>query len=209
MFGDTSLSFWEFAVDETLPASTIQQAVLEFLQGREDAVVYGAQAVNAYVSKTRATEDVDIMSLRAAGLADEIRSFLNKRFHIAARVRKVREGIGFRVYQVRKPENRHLVDVRPVEELPPYQRIHKVQVLTPTELISSKVICMVSRRKTVKEGSDLRDLRALLLTFPELKREKGPVADSLHAASASQAALTAWKQLVAEEILPEDEDAGF
>lgn len=32
---------------EPLPLATIQQAVLEFLQGRGDAVVFGALAVNA------------------------------------------------------------------------------------------------------------------------------------------------------------------
>lgn len=43
------LTFREFVMHETLPLSKIHQAVLEFLQGREDAVLFGAQAVNAYV----------------------------------------------------------------------------------------------------------------------------------------------------------------
>ena len=43
---------------EPLPLSRIQEAVLEFLQGRDDAVLFGAQAVNAYVNEPRATQDV-------------------------------------------------------------------------------------------------------------------------------------------------------
>jgi hypothetical protein len=50
MFGDGSLTFREFAVREPLPRATIQAAVLEFLEGRDDAAVFGAQAVNAYLN---------------------------------------------------------------------------------------------------------------------------------------------------------------
>src|ERR1700730_17612110 len=109
MFGDGSLTFQEFAMGEPLPLATVHDADLEFLRGRDDAVLYGAQAVNAYVTEPRMTQDVDIASTRGAELAEELREYLNKRFHIAVRVRKVREGIGYRIYQVRKPENRHLV----------------------------------------------------------------------------------------------------
>src|SRR2546428_9855338 len=101
MFGDGSLTFREFIMREPLPLASIQDAVLEFLRGRDDAVLYGAQAVNAYVKEPRMTQDVDIASVRPVDLADEIRRFLNKRFHIAVRVRTVREGIGYRIYQVR------------------------------------------------------------------------------------------------------------
>src|SRR5437588_9675752 len=139
MFGDGSLTFREFIMREPLPLATIHDAVLEFLRGRDDAVLFGAQAVNAYVNESRMTQDVDIMSPRAIELAEELRAYLNQRFHIAVRVRRVREGIGYRIYQVRKPENRHLVDVRPVEDLPPSQRIKEVLVVTPPELIAGKV----------------------------------------------------------------------
>src|SRR5437773_7424355 len=107
MFGDGALSFREFAMREPLPLATIHDAVLEFLRGRDDAVLYGAQAVNAYVTEPRMTQDVDIASTHALDLAEELRKFLNKRFHIAVRVRDVREGLGYRIYQVRKPQNRH------------------------------------------------------------------------------------------------------
>jgi hypothetical protein len=209
MFGDTSLSFWEFAVEEKLPLATIQDAILELLRDRDDAVLYGAQAVNAYVRVSRGTEDVDIMSTRAEDLAGEIRAFLKKRFHIAVRVRSVRGGIGFRAYQVRKPDNRHLVDVCPVDAFPAHQPVRKVLVLTPPELIASKVISWADRQKSAKGHTDRADLTRLLETFPELKKEQGPVAECFTASKVPQAVLKAWKQLVAEEIVPEDEDAGF
>ena len=47
------ITFQEFVMHEPLPLSKIQEAVLEFLQGRTDAVLFGAQAVNAYVSEPR------------------------------------------------------------------------------------------------------------------------------------------------------------
>src|SRR5213080_654810 len=130
MFGDGSLTFREFVMGEPLPLATIHDAVLEFLRDRDDAVLFGAQAVNAYVDESRMTQDVDIASPRAAELAEELREHLNQRFHIAVRVREVRDGLGYRIYQVRKPTNRHLVDLRPVEHLPPAQRVDRVLVVT-------------------------------------------------------------------------------
>src|SRR5438477_9582131 len=158
MFGDGSLTFQEFITGEPLPLVTIHDAVLEFLRGRDDAVLYGAQAVNAYVSEARMTQDVDIASTRAAELAEELRAFLNQRFHIAVRVRQVRGGIGYRIYQVRKSENRHVVDVRPVDILPPAQRVRKVLVSSPPELIAGKLAAFVQRRGKPKSGTDWRDL---------------------------------------------------
>jgi hypothetical protein len=194
---------------ERVPLAQIHDAVLEFLRDRDDAVLYGAQAVNAYVDEPRLTQDVDIASTRAADLAEELREFLNRRFHIAVRVRTVREGIGFRVYQVRKPQNRHLVDVRPVEILPPAQKVKRVLVVTPPELIAGKVQAWTQRRHKPKAGSDWRDLASLLLAFPELKTREGPVAERLRAADVSAEIMAAWNELVSQEILPEDEDAEF
>src|SRR6266849_3926756 len=209
MFGDGSLTFREFAMGEPLPLASVHDAVLEFLRGRDDAVLYGAQAVNAYVTESRMTQDVDIASTRAVALAEELRKFLNQKFHIAVRVRKVREGLGYRIYQVRKPENRHLVDVRPVEVLPPHQRVKKVLVVTPPELVANKVMSMVSRRAKPKGIMDQADLARVLLTFPELKQVEGPVAERLRAAGADETVMAAWKDLGAQEILPEDEDEKF
>jgi hypothetical protein len=90
MFGDGSLTFQEFAMREPLPLATIHDAVLDLLRGRDDAVLYGAQAVNAYVDESRMTQDVNILSPCAAELAQEIREYLHRRFQIAVRVRNVR-----------------------------------------------------------------------------------------------------------------------
>ena len=201
--------FWEFAMNETLPLATIQNAVLEFLRGRDDAVLFGAQAVNAYVRERRTTEDVDVLSNRAVAFAEELRAYLGQRFHIAVRVRNIRDGLGYRVFQLRKEGNRHLVDVRPVPALPPAQSVADVQVLLPSELIASKVISYHQRHGKPKAGTDWRDLAMLLLTFPELKCDPGPVTDCLQAAPASAAILSLWRELVAQEILPEGEDDDF
>ncbi len=209
MFGDGALTFREFIMREPHPLAMIHDAVLEFLRGRDDAVLYGAQAVNAYVTESRMTQDVDIASTRPVELAEELRKYLNKKFHIAVRVRKVREGLGYRIYQVRKPENRHLIDIRPVDELPPAQRVRKILVVTPPELIAGKVSAYARRKDKPKAGTDWRDLANLLLTFPELKRANGPVAERLRAAGADQTVMATWKEVVAQEILPEDEDEKF
>jgi hypothetical protein len=209
MFGDGSLTFREFAMRERVPLATVQAAVLEFLRGRDDAAVFGAQAVNAYVDEPRMTQDVDILSTRAADLAEELRSYLHDRFRMAVRVRAVAQGAGYRLYQVRKPTNRHLADVRSVEALPACNRVGKVLILMPAELIGRKVLSMVARPKTPKGLIDAADLRRLLLRFPELKVEEGPVAEALRGMKAPDEAFDAWRDLVAEEILPEDEDAGF
>lgn len=190
---------------EPLPLSKIQEAVLEFLQGREDAALFGAQAVNAYVSEPRATQDVDVLSPRAKGLADDIREYLSERFHIAVRVREI-VGKGFRVYQTRKEGNRHLVDVRMEPELPETRQIENIQVLTPVELIVSKVLSYASRRGKPKSGTDWRDLAMLLVRFPELKTGDGEVAKALAGKKASKAAIDFWHDLVKQDLSAEDDD---
>lgn len=206
MLGDGALSLREFVMRETLPLAVVHDAILEFLRDRKDAVLQGAQAVNAYVDDPRMTQDVDVLSTRAADLAEEIRAYLARRFTIAARVRTVGEGIGYRVYQARKPKNRHLVDVRSVLTLPPSQVIEGLLVLPPPDLVASKVSSMVDRRKTAKGATDLADLRRLLLAYPELKVWEGEVADRLRAFGADEAKMVAWRDLVAEDIQPLDED---
>ena len=82
-------------------------------------------------------------------------------------------------------------------------------ILTPPELIAQKVLSMIGRTKTPKGLMDAADLRRLLLTFPELKSEEGSVVGALRGMKAPAAAFEAWRELVAAEIFPEDEDAGF
>jgi hypothetical protein len=207
MFGDGSLTFREFMTREPHPLAMIQDAVLEFLKNRDDAALFGAQAVNAYVDEPRMTQDVDILSTRALELTGEIRVFLNQRFQIAVREREIRDGLGYRIYQIQKPKNRHLVDIRPVETFPPVQRIEDVLVVSPPELIANKLVAVVQRRGEPKSGTDWRDIGVLLLQFPELKTESGPVLDRLKAAGAGPDVLAEWKSWVDRTILPQrDED---
>ena len=194
---------------EQVPLATIHEAVLEFLRNRDDVVLFGAQAVNAYTDEPRMTQGIDLMSPRAAALAEELREHLNQLFHLEIRVREIGEGRGYRLFQVRKLGNRHLVDLRPVEKLPLSQRIEQVLVMQPAELIASKVISFHQRRGKPKSGTDWRDLAMLLLTFPELKSEAGEVEKRLHAANADAAIIHVWKDLVATEIEPPDEDDEF
>jgi hypothetical protein len=209
MFDAGALTFQEFAMSEPLPLATIQNSVLEFLRGRDDGVVFGAQAVNAYVSEPRMTQDVDLLSTRAAELAEELRDHLSQQFHIAVRVREIGKGRGYRLFQIRKSGNRHLVDVRPVVSLPSSQRVAGVLVMAPAELIASKVRSFYRRRAQPKSFTDRRDIAELLLQFPELKESTGPVTDALRATGAEPELLTAWQQLVAQEIQPPNEDDEF
>ena len=196
-------------MQETLPLATIQDAVLEFLRGRKDAVVFGAQAVNAYVDEPRMTQDIDLLSVQASTLAQELRDYLSERFHIAVRVREIGEGRGYRIYQVQKLGNRHLVDVRAVEQLPETRLIAQVLVIAPADLIASKVVSYAQRRGSPRSGTDWRDLGMLLLSFPDLKRDSGPVTDLLLAMGAAAGVLDVWHDLVAQDIQPGNEDDEF
>jgi hypothetical protein len=209
MFEAGMLTFQEFMMSEPLPLATIQQAVLEFLQDRDDVVMFGAQAVNAYVHEPRMTQDIDLLSTRAEEFVRELRDYLGRRYHIAVRVREVGEGRGYRLFQVRKSGNRHLVDVRPVERLPAAQRIAQVLVMAPADLVASKVTAYAQRRGHPKAGTDWRDLAMLLLTFPELKRDPGPVSEILDTLGASSTVLASWREIVAQEIRPAEEDDEF
>ncbi|HEX4795250.1 MAG TPA: nucleotidyl transferase AbiEii/AbiGii toxin family protein [Humisphaera sp.] len=200
MFGDGSLTLAEFAMKEPLPLARVHEAVLDFLRNRDDAVLFGAQAVNAYVDEPRMTQDVDILSTRAAEFAEELRSHLNQLFHIAVRVRVVAEGKGFRVFQMREPKNRHLADIRQAQSLPPTQVIAEIRVPTPEELIAQKVISCVHRRTQPKGDTDRRDVKMLLLAHPQLKAATGAVHDRLRAANADSEVLQAWGEFVSAPI---------
>ena len=145
----------------------------------------------------------------APELAEELRQHLSEQFKIAVRVRSVRGGKGFRLYQIAKPRNRHLVDIRLVAAMPLTQRIDGVLVVTPAEVIAGKVISCVQRKGTPKSFTDRRDLALMLLKFPELKVQHGLVEQTLSARGAGEDSHDFWRQLVAEEILPGDEDDEF
>ena len=209
MLLDPPVMFREIMSQEPHPLAVIQPAVIEFLHNRDDVVLFGAQAVNAYAAERRATDDVDVLATRGKDFAEELRQFLNDRFGFAVRVRSVRGGIGFRVYQKRKDGNRHLVDVRPVETFPPTHNLDGVAVVSPAELIANKVMSAHARGERKKGLTDGRDLMAMLETFPELKTETGPVRDRLLANGASEDALAAWSDWVARVIEPEDDADEF
>ncbi len=209
MFGSDILTFQEFLMHETLPLAVIHDAIFQFLRNRDDVAVFGAQAVNAYVGEPRMTQDVDLLALHAAELAEELRQLLSQKFHIAVRVREVSEGRGYRLYQIQKTGNRHLADLRPVQFLPSAQRIEQILIISPEELIASKVISYVQRRGKPKAGTDWRDVAMLLLKFPEYKNETGKVTERLKALNASSEVMTAWSEIVSTEISQEDDDDEF
>ncbi|WP_394820888.1 hypothetical protein [Pendulispora albinea] len=202
---DGPLTFREFMTHEEVPLATVFREVLTYLVGREDAVLFGAQAVNAYCEPARMTEDVDVLSTQAAGLAEALRAHLAARFHMAMRVREVVAETGFRVYQLRKPKNRHLVDVRQVERLPEYRMIDGVRVLTPVELMALKTVSIAHRGGREKGLSDRLDLARLLRTFPALRSDDGPVVMRLRGMQADESVLHAWRESIATHLEP-DED---
>jgi len=187
-----------FKSQAIVPLATIHNAVLEFLRGREDAVVFGGHAVNAYVKEKRATQELDLLSMRTAKLATELRDHLNRRFRIFLLIRRLNKGEGRRIYQATKDGNHALVDIRPVAKLPNAKSIAQVPFMEPAELIASKVIAFHNRRDKPKGDMDWRDLAKLLLTFPELKSDTGTVVERLQTAGAEEAVLAVWKELVAQ-----------
>ena len=66
------------------------------------------------------------------------------------------------MFQVRKPRNRHLVDIRAVESQPAAQRLSGVLVIAPVAIIAGKVQVYYQRRGQHKSGTDWRDLALLL-----------------------------------------------
>lgn len=189
-----------FKSQAIVPLATIHGAVLEFLRGRKDAVVFGGHAVNAYVKEKRATQELDLLSTRTAKLSTELRDYLNRRFRIFLLIRRLNKGDGRRIYQATKDGNHFLVDIRPVPQMPNAKPIAQVLYMEPAELIASKVIAYHNRRDKPKGDIDQRDLAKLLLTFPELKSDAGAVVDRLRAAGAEEAVLAVWKELVAQDV---------
>lgn len=167
------------------------------------------RAVNAYVDEPRMSQDIDLISTRANELAEEVREYLSERFRIAVRVRVIGAGKGYRLFQIQKPRNRHLVDVRTTESLPHAERIEDVLVMSPPELIAHKVVAYHSRRGQPKAGTDWRDLAMLLLTFPELKKEEGAVTKALKSIGTKDNVMQTWRELVAQELVEPENDGEF
>lgn len=192
-------SFQELTLSEPLPLATLHEAVLDFLRDRDDVVLFGAYAVNAYVPEPRMTQDIDLLSTRMGEVAVGLRDSLVARFHIALRIRDLGGERGLRLYQLRKDGNRHLVDIRPVPILPDSRRLAGILVLAPADLVAAKALAYHQRRGQPKSGTDWRDLALLLLAFPELRADDGPVAARLQALGASSGAMETWHLLAAQE----------
>lgn len=152
------------------------------------------------------SQSINLLSVRAVELAKEMRDYLSQRFRIAVRLRKRGEGKGFRLLQVRKACNRHLVAARPVAKLPRSRKIDGQLVMAPAELVASKVVAFHQRRGKPKSGTDWRDLAMLLLAFPELKAASGPLVESLKSAGVDAKILEVWQEVVAQDIQPPAED---
>ena len=97
----------------------------------------------------------------------------------------------------------HLIDVRLVAEFPDTETIEDIQVLSPVELIISKVISYHSRRGKPKSGTDWRDLAMLLLRFPELKEKVSAI---LRAKNVGESVLETWTEIASQDFQFEDED---
>ena len=74
MLGDGGLAFAEFVMQEPLPLASIHRAILEFLRNADDVVLFGAQAVNAYVDEPRMTHRVAVASTRGRSRRSASRS---------------------------------------------------------------------------------------------------------------------------------------
>ena len=189
---------------EPLPLATVFREILSYLVTRDDVVVFGAHAVNAYCEPERMTADVDLLTTDAAALADDLRRMLSERFHIAVRVREVVPG-GFRVYQLREPKNRHLVDVRQVAELPANREIEGVRVVEPLHLVAMKAISMAARAGHEKGLSDKLDLYRLVRAFPDLRRNHHQVTARMRELGANDGALAAWAEVVRQPLDADDD----
>jgi hypothetical protein len=202
---DAPVTLKEAMSKDSPSLADIFELVLSQLKVCGDSALFGSQAVNAYVEPPRMTADVDILSTDADGLAHALRDLLSETFHIAVRVRVVANGKGFRIYQLRPDRNRHLVDVRQVDELPKTERIDGVCVVSAPDLIVMKLASLVARRNTDKGLTDRVDLHRLLFAFPRFRSEKsGPVVDRL--CGSSREMWDAWLEILSERIIRSDDD---
>lgn len=189
------------------PLSDIMRAVAKFISGRRDVVVFGAQAVNVYVGEERMTSDIDVLSTNAEKFANEIRDYLAKQFHISVRVRGMtKRGAGFRVYQVMKPKNRSLVDVRQENHLPESRTKQGVRFVEPVALLVMKIKSFAARRNQIKGDTDRVDIRRMLETFPELRKLKGEVTSKLLADRVTDSVLDIWYDFVSEKLERDDDE---
>jgi hypothetical protein len=206
MLADYSLTLQEYSMANEVTLAEIHRVVLNFLQNRTDSIVFGAQAVNLYVDEPRMTQDVDVMSTIAAELSELIRSELHQKLHIAARVRSVANEKGFGVFQLRSPSNRHLVDIRQVDELLPYRSFEGILVVDPDELVVLKLVSLASRPNTPKGMTDRADLLRLLLAYPSYRTDRLSIDTLLKKRKVSDEVIAIWESVVSSDIQPDADD---
>ena len=209
MLGNGFVTLREFACNEPHPLAAIQDAILGLLARRDDVVVCGAHAVNAYSETWRMTEGVDVSSTNAKVVADAVCAFLSKQLHITARVRTAADGRSLRVYQAKKPRNRNLMNIRVVDALPAFRRVSSLRVVTPAGLVAGKVLAYMDRRFTPRSGTDWRDIAVLLLRFPALKTQSDTVRAEMVRLGASPAALSTWDEIAQSRIDADESDDSY
>ena len=196
---------------EPLPVYRLQEVIFEFCRGRMDVVVFEAQAVNLYVGEPRMTQGVDLLCTAPDVVAAALASRLDEQFHIAVRVRELRPGKAYRVFQIRSEGNRHLADLR-LAEFPLTDLVERdgIRYVGLPMLVALKVLAMVKRRLAPKGATDLADLRRLLFAHPELRQEDGSVTHSIRAIGGGEADFLQWRALLAEPIVSDEEtDEGY
>ncbi len=196
---------------EPLPIYRIQEAIFDFCRDLPDVAIFGAQAVNLYVQESRMTQDVDILCAEPSTVATALSQRLGQLFHIATRVRELRPGKAYRVFQLRSEGSRHLADLRlaefPLTDLVERDGIHYVGLPILTAL---KVSALAKRRLAPKGATDLADLRRLLQAHPELRDETGGVADAIGVVGGGDKELRQWHDLLAEPVVTDaDSDEGY
>lgn len=201
----------EYHMREPLPLSRVQEAILDFCRGRQDVVVFGAQAVNLYVSEPRMTQDVDLLSPRPAEVVRELGEALHTALGMAVRSREVKAGKAYRLYQLKRQGNRHLADVRLAEfALDDAAEHDGVRYLSVPVLVAMKVRALARRRHSPKGGTDLADLRRLLLAYPELRAGTGAVAAAIDRVGGGAQAHATWGDLLRQPLVSDEEsDEGY
>ena len=88
-------------------------------------------------------------------------------------------------------------------KFPETEIVENIQILSPLELIVSKIIAFQSRYGKPKSWTDRRDLAVLLLRFPELKEKVSAV---LKEKNVGEAVLETWAEIESQDFQIEDED---
>ncbi len=192
---------------EPLPLHRVHEAIFTFCRGRSDLTIFGAQAVNVYVSEPRMTQDIDIFSPTPRQTAEELAGALNQAFHVAVRVREIADGKAYRVYQLRNEGNRHLADVRIAEfSLDDAIEQEGIRYASLPLMVALKVSALAKRRLAPKGATDLADLRRLLLAHPELRTSEGPVVEAIARIGAGEDVVRAWNELREEPAVADEDD---